>query len=426
MASDGEFELRDQCVVPWADGTYYNGKVIKILDAATSCLIEDVSTWSKKPRQSTLTFPALRRSKSKRVPDELLDECERLGKNFYYVHFLGWRADTDEWLEPGRMLPATPANIALMQETNDRIKKERERAKLEEKARKPMSPKPEPGKRLHWKQKRKLEQSGLDGGNGSSASSPEPKREEGATAAADADHGPRAKRPAKRAKVALGPTLVDARVNFPLSLKRLLVLDWQLITQDCLLVQLPRAVSVVQILREFREHQLTIESTREEQIRHELGGSRVRGIEDRSIRGDTENVQMFTDSMTTYFDYALGFLLLYRYERNQYYYQLQSDPNLKPSLVYGGEHLLRLIVSMPALLTQDVVMDDITLQYVVKQLNLLVEFIADHQHRFLGSTETYESPTRYYESISSSMNDDHLQQQRNGEDASTTEAASGA
>eukprot|EP01136_Pigoraptor_vietnamica_P039419 Opistho-1_new@10200 len=55
--------------------------------------------------------------------------------------------------------------------------------------------------------------------------------------------------------------------------------------------------------------------------------------------------------LRVYFDYALGTLLLYKFERPQYASALQLVPaGTSVSSLYGAEHLLRLFVKLPELL----------------------------------------------------------------------------
>jgi mortality factor 4-like protein 1 len=46
--------------------------------------------------------------------------------------------------------------------------------------------------------------------------------------------------------------------------------------------------------------------------------------------------------LVAYFDRALGSILLYPFERQQYLEAISNNPNAAMSELYGGEHLLRL------------------------------------------------------------------------------------
>lgn len=57
------------------------------------------------------------------------------------------------------------------------------------------------------------------------------------------------------------------------------------------------------------------------------------------------------EGIKLYFDKALGSLLLYKFERQQYSEILKSSQNRPMSDIYGAEHLLRLLgISSPSLL----------------------------------------------------------------------------
>jgi mortality factor 4-like protein 1 len=53
-----------------------------------------------------------------------------------------------------------------------------------------------------------------------------------------------------------------------------------------------------------------------------------------------------------YFDKCLGPLLLYKFEKQQYIDVVSKSARKPLSLVYGIEHLLRLIIKLPVLLVQ--------------------------------------------------------------------------
>ena len=373
MDADVEgFNLDDDCIVPWNDGAYYAGKITKILNPNTGLIQREPK---KKNKICSTSFAVLRkREKVRRIPTSIIEDCINEDENFYRIHFTGWRSDNDEWLTASRILPYTPDNVTLMKEANDAFKKrlqaERERKKKlkEEQAEK----------------RRTFTE------NGTEESKPKSKSRTNATVEekeGEEDSDVNVAISPKRAKVILAPdSITEVSLKFPLLLKRLLVKDWELITKEHLLVQLPRNISVVQILREFKEEQIA------ENIRNDTSSE--------PSDGDIENLTKFTDSMATYFDYTLGVLLLYRFERNQYYAEFHDQPKSHPSTVYGGEHLLRLIVSMPGLLAKDTKIDDITIAYIVDKLNLLTQFIAHNHKRFLVGTSSYDKATRYYDSIS--------------------------
>ena len=55
-----------------------------------------------------------------------------------------------------------------------------------------------------------------------------------------------------------------------------------------------------------------------------------------------DSLNEVVDGLKTYFDRALGNILLYRFERHQYVEMRKTYPDKPASEVYGSEHLLRL------------------------------------------------------------------------------------
>lgn len=57
------------------------------------------------------------------------------------------------------------------------------------------------------------------------------------------------------------------------------------------------------------------------------------------------------EGLKVYFDKALGNILLYKLERNQYVEILKSNPATPMSDLYGPEHLLRLFGNLTSLVS---------------------------------------------------------------------------
>ncbi|KAJ3351722.1 Esa1p-associated factor [Entophlyctis luteolus] len=121
----------------------------------------------------------------------------------------------------------------------------------------------------------------------------------------------------------------EIKIPIPESLKIQLVDDWENITKNQKLVSLPRTPNVSQILKLFKEAALknAQNNIQQEDILEEL----INGLK-------------------TYFDKALGNILLYRFERHQYVELKKKFVNKDMSEVYGAEHLLRLFVQLPQLI----------------------------------------------------------------------------
>ncbi|CAM9159475.1 unnamed protein product, partial [Chrysoparadoxa australica] len=145
-----------------------------------------------------------------------------------------------------------------------------------------------------------------------------------------------------------------AKLKMPITiaLKKRLVDDWELITQEpqCL-IPLPRKVTVVTVVDEYIAN---IAQTRKSR---------------KSLKLEDANAQLdrckeLAEGILMYFDTALPLTLLYQQEREQYTKLNAKAPGTRPSevksksnqinsnQVYGPEHLLRLFVKLPGMLEE--------------------------------------------------------------------------
>lgn len=118
-----------------------------------------------------------------------------------------------------------------------------------------------------------------------------------------------------------------ASVSIPLSdnLKSLIVDDWERVSKNCTVVALPAPRPVRQIFNEYTEEE-----------KSKRAGNRL----------DLDILHEITSGLSEYFDTMLEKILLFRYERPQYYLLRKRYLNVDdhgPVAVYGAEHLLRMI-----------------------------------------------------------------------------------
>ncbi|SCU93609.1 LADA_0G04016g1_1 [Lachancea dasiensis] len=170
----------------------------------------------------------------------------------------------------------------------------------------------------------------------------EPRKRKSATAAADetGSAGPQ------------GPRIV---VHIAQTLKAVLVDDWERITKDKKLVSLPCRPTVAQLLDEY--------------------------CEDASAHEVSPVVQSqlheYCSGLKLYFDNSLAVLLLYRFERLQYADYVQ-DP---ASSIYGAVHLLRLLSSLPELVSFTS-MDEFGCDVIVQQTEKLLKWLSRNMELF--------------------------------------------
>ncbi|KAJ3537125.1 hypothetical protein NMY22_g5731 [Coprinellus aureogranulatus] len=173
----------------------------------------------------------------------------------------------------------------------------------------------------------------------------------------------------------------------PELLKQKLVDDWEWVTKDQRIVPLPREPNVVKILEKFKKHIL---ETKPPHLR------------DPDLLIDT-----FNSGIECYFDKSLGSNLLYRFERKQYsdvrkrYYtgghvKLGVDDLTEMSDIYGAEHLLRMIVSLPGMVAQSN-LDPDSVVIVRDYVNELLQYMLNERDELF--VKEYEQPGTSYQNL---------------------------
>mmetsp|Transcript_39647 Transcript_39647/g.98833 ORF Transcript_39647/g.98833 Transcript_39647/m.98833 type:complete len:289 (-) Transcript_39647:180-1046(-) len=174
----------------------------------------------------------------------------------------------------------------------------------------------------------------------------------------------------KRQKPTDDVPLQDVResLRLPHSMKLKLLEDWERITRERKLVPLPRSPSISELLEEFLQ-------TKAKRSSHER------------LYGEV------VDGMRSYFNQALSSLLLYKYERKQYR-DLKETHKATPLVeIYGAEHLLRLYVKLPELLSQCSMQRE-HMTVLVSKLIELLKFIQANKAKYFVAE--YEKPTDDY------------------------------
>jgi mortality factor 4-like protein 1 len=155
------------------------------------------------------------------------------------------------------------------------------------------------------------------------------------------------------------------------------------------LVSLPRNPTVLQIFLEFRDYKLTKEKLKDRYLF--LANSQLMCLKNYSIA--ISILDEVLEGLKLYFDKALGNILLYRFERQQYADIRKRQPNVSMCEVYGAEHLVRLFVQLPMLIAHTT-MDQDTVLVLKDHLNQLVLFVQKHYDRYIHK-EYDNAPPEY-------------------------------
>ncbi|KIY66911.1 MRG-domain-containing protein [Cylindrobasidium torrendii FP15055 ss-10] len=276
-----------------------------------------------------------------RIKDSRLTD----GNQEYKVHYHGWKDTWDEWVPEDRVKARNEENAAL-------------KTKLEQDA--------TLDKKEGGKEKAK-------GANASTAKGATTKNVQRGTKRGHEDDSNNSRAPAMKLTV-------------PEPLKAQLVDDWESVTKELSVVKIPRKPNVQTILEDFEKYAVENkpESLREPEL---LTHTVVNGIQ-------------------VYFDRCLGSQLLYKFERIQYSevrhnyitgQHVDSAAIPEMSGLYGAEHLLRLLVTLPQLVAQAGLDHESTmlLQDYVKELLLWMS-----EHRKELFLEEYEQRSAQYQNVS--------------------------
>ncbi|KAK3221666.1 hypothetical protein Dsin_008691 [Dipteronia sinensis] len=243
----------------------------------------------------------------------------------YYVHYLGWSKNWDEWVGADRLMKITEENVMKQKALEKKLGVDKSSKS---------------GRSAQTKQK-------------SSTDAKVDKEDLKSNAA----KGKKRKSDSGVEKDTLS-TEKFVKIQIPATLKKQLVDDWEFINQQDKLVKLPRSPNVDEILSKYLQYRSKKDGMMSDSIGEILKGIRC------------------------YFDKALPVTLLYKKERQQYH-DVVLD-NVSPSTIYGAEHLLRLFVKLPELLAY-VNIEEETLTRLQQKLIDFLKFLQKNHSTFFLS-----------------------------------------
>ncbi|KAF6176214.1 hypothetical protein GIB67_023505 [Kingdonia uniflora] len=246
----------------------------------------------------------------------------------YFVHYLGWNKNWDEWVGADRLMKITPENIEKQEALNKKAPDKNFKSGR--------SAQNKPKSSTEAKVDKEDLRNNVARG----------KKRKGESVTEDKDTASMEK---------------HVKIEIPSTLKKQLVDDWEFVTQLGKFVKLPRSPSVDDILKKYLDYKSKKDGMIGETIAEIMKGLRC------------------------YFDKALPAMLLYKKEQQQY--QETIKDNISPSAVYGAEHLLRLFVKLPELLAYANIEEE-TLTRLQQKLLDFLKFLQKNQSIFFLSTYT--------------------------------------
>lgn len=294
---------------------------------------------------------------------------------YYYIHYQGWKSSWDEWVSVDRIMELTEANIELKKQLVMEAKKAS----------------------LAQQQKTKNGGSAKRGGGGAHSESNHGGRRSGSGDRRDSNAEQRGIVPSE------GPFRTSSvmsynfsrnklRIHIPMILESMLVDDWEIVTKEKKISNLPNPFPVETILDRFYKDVAT----------------RTTSPVELSL------VEEYVYGLKQYFNEAIGNLLLYKLERLQYEQVFYPTPEQqqamtpverslsgrRPGQLYGVLHLLRLISILPEMLSNCVGMDtqaiNVILRHTEKLLLWLMDRIEDllphkvHKSYYTNTSSQYE------------------------------------
>lgn len=307
----------------------------------------------------------------------------------YFIHYAGWSKNWDEWVPENRVLKFNEANVQRQKEVL------KQHASLAAKSKKSTS-----------KGKKSDGANIKDADSRASTPSKEVSKDTSQTPIAPSTSGrgrpPKPNTPAstttagahntenkdeglrKNKRIRTDTSTVETeeqfslklevKIKIPDELKPCLVDDWDAISRQHKLIDLPAKTTVQDIIDSYIAFKKSSKSTHQAK---EIA------------------IQDIANGLIEYFNVMLGSQLLYKFERPQYAEILRQYPDTPMSKIYGAFHLLRLFVRLGSILAYTS-LDEKSLQTVLTHLNDFLKYLIKNSSQYFSMNNFINASPEYH------------------------------
>lgn len=259
---------------------------------------------------------------------------ELMNVDTYYLHYQGWKSKWDEWVTLERILENNEENRYKKKELDQLTKRKR--------------------------------------------TAPSPAATLNSSTNGTASKDKKVERKVKKQKQGAKKGNPHLHLEFNNQLKYLLVDDWEYITKDKKIIELPSKNPVSHIIKEYSEYRKT---NLNDKVQLDVLDEVLLGLE-------------------LYFNKSLSLNLLYKYENLQYLELLKEDKintTTHQSEVYGIEHFLRLMILFPGLIS-DTTMDGVSISVLMNEITEILSFLTknltEYTNNYIYASPQYDSLAR--------------------------------